>query len=69
VRLASRDNAVRALLDSHETGNQTDNPDPNFDKMYLVGWQEGSGLNVALSSEASDTMNETLLLVRVPLLN
>jgi hypothetical protein len=61
--IASRDMAVRAMfnLDKYD-----DSPQINTTGLYLVGWQEGSAVNVKLTNSRGDKMSDTLLLVGLP---
>jgi hypothetical protein len=61
--LASRDMAVRAMFNFDE---YYDKPQLYATGLYLVGWQEGSSVNVKLTNSRGDKVSDTLLLVGLP---
>jgi hypothetical protein len=65
LRLTSRDMALRAIFNSESDSDAS----PNLEQIYLVGWQEGSLLGVNLTNSSGDTISETVLLLRVPILS
>lgn len=64
IELVSRDIALRAVLGYN---NYYANNGSNLDNLYLTGWQAGSPLSITLPGRSSDNMNETLLLVSLPI--
>lgn len=63
IDLISRDIAVRAILNSnyYYPNNQT-----SLTGLYLVGWQSGSPVQVALAGYSGQPIEDTLLLVGLP---
>jgi hypothetical protein len=62
LELASRDIALKTVLGIDNYGNGS----LNISGLYLAGWQAGSPVEVTLTNSGSDTREETLLLVGLP---
>ncbi len=62
LKLAGRDTAVKTILGLNNGVHSR----PDFAGLHLVGWQDGSPMQVELTNTNGDKMDETLLVVGLP---